>query len=407
MAYYEHLGGRKYRLCARDPSAVGRKRVSQTIEIPEEFMKSERKKKQFLDLELAKYAEKVESGELVKPEKLTLRQFVPKWKKGYADQNLGEYTRRQYMSIIETYLYPKFGDIRLDQIKPLHLVTFFAELKRKDGRPMATNTKLNIYKTTKSLFDHAKKWRLIAHNPIEGVDRPSADKREKREMRKRKKAYSRSESEAVITALYALPDRWRLYFIGVLLGGFRRGEMLAVEWPQVDHEAGGIYVAKQITLDEEGKKIEGEVKTEDSEGFVPMPKWYMEELKQYHREWKKEKMGCKKWLGGDKQYVFHSGNGEMYYPNTPSMTWRRFLADSGLPRIRLHDLRHTTAMLLRESGADLKTIQERLRHTKIGTTADLYTHESELISRDAADRLEGLNPKSPKVAPRSAPRTLG
>jgi hypothetical protein len=56
-------------------------------------------------------------------------------------------------------------------------------------------------------------------------------------------------------------------------------------------------------------------------------------------------------------------------------------------------------MLLRESGADLKTIQERLRYTKLDTTANIYTHKSEAISRAAADQLEELNPKSIKFAP--------
>ncbi len=61
-----------------------------------------------------------------------------------------------------------------------------------------------------------------------------------------------------------------------------------------------------------------------------------------------------------------------------------------LPHIRLYHLRYTTAMLLREDGADLKAI--RLRHTRLSTTADFYTHESELMSRKTADRLKKLNP---------------
>lgn len=397
MAYYEHLGGSKYRLVARDPSSIGRKRVSQTIEVPDEIAKSVRKTKQFLDLELAKYAEKVETGEHVKPEKLSFAQFVPKWKKGYADQNMGEYTRRNTMDYIRAYLLPEFGEARLEQIKPLHLVTFFAGLRKRNGEPMATNTKLNIYKAAKSIFDAAHKWRLIARNPMEGVDRPTPDKREKRQMRQRKKAYHLHETEALINALYGLETRWRLYFIGVLLGGFRRGEYLAVEWHQVDFDAGGVYVEKQITFDEEGRTIEGELKTEESEGFVPMPRWYMDELREFKREWNREKLACPQWRGGSKQYLFHSGAGEKYYPNTPSLTWRKFLAKHQLPHVRLHDLRHTTAMLLRESGAETKTIQERLRHARSTTTENMYMHESELVSREAADRLEALNPHAPKL----------
>ncbi|HZG76097.1 MAG TPA: tyrosine-type recombinase/integrase [Paenibacillus sp.] len=404
MAWSEHLGGNKYRLCARDPSAIGRKRVSKSVEVPPEIAKSERKMKQWLDLELAKFAEKVEAGEVMRLEKMTLEQFVPKWKAGYADQRLGGNTRRNVVGDVNRYILPVFGSTRLDQIKPLHLVTFMAQLKKQDGSPMATNTKMNIYKALKSIFDSAHKWQLIATNPIDGVDRPSADKKEKREMRQRKKSYSRTETEAIITALYALPTHWRLYFIGVLLGGFRRGEMLGVEWPQVDFERFGIHILKQITFDEDGQTIEGDLKTEESEAFVPMPHWYMEDLREYRREWNKEKLRCPVWKGGMKQYVFHGGDGVMYYPGTATATWRKFLLRNKLPRIRLHDLRHTTAMLLRENGKDLKTIQERLRHARLETTANIYTHESDLVSRDAADSLESLNPNANKNAPRSAPR---
>ncbi len=396
MPYIQHVKDRKYKLCTDDPKSIKRKRICLTVEVPAELSNSERKTQLWLNKELAIFAEKIENGEIIKSNKVTLDQFLVQWKKGYADQSMGEYTRYMTNNVYRIYIQPVFGAEYIDKIKTLHLVNFFAELKRKDGKPMATNTKHNIYKVLKSLFGHAFKWRLIADNPMEGVDKPSAAKKEKREMRQRKKSYTAKEVEQVMSALYELPDRWRLYYIGVLLGGFRRGEMLAVQWDNVQFEAGGIYIEKQITFDEDGDKAEDEVKTEHSEGFVPMPIWYMEELKKYRTLWDIEKKNCKAWNGGIKQYVFHPGDGQMYYPNTPSLTWRRFLAKKELPYIRLHDLRHTTAMLLREYGADLKQIQERLRHTKLSTTSDIYMHETELISRDTADRLEVLNPKNKK-----------
>ncbi|MHA6481098.1 tyrosine-type recombinase/integrase [Paenibacillus sp. strain BS8-2] len=401
MAYYEHLGGLKYRLCTNDPSAIGRKRIYLPVVLPEEVVKSERKTKQFLDLELAKFVEQVNTGQFIKTDKLTLKEFIPQWKKGYADQNMGKYTRYTTDNILNIYILPIFGEMRMDKVKTLHIINFMAELVRKDGKPMATNTKKNIYKVINSVFNYAKQWQVIAINPMDGVDSPTAGKQEKRKMRQRKSHYTKAEAQAVISALYDLPNRWRLYYLGVLLGGFRRGEMLAVEWHlHVNFDAGGLYIEKQITLDENGQKNEDEVKTEASEGFIPMPQWYMEELKKFRVEWKNEKQLVKEWRGGLKQYVFHSGQGTMYYPNTPSLTWRRFLAARELPHIRLHDLRHTTAMLLREYGADVKQIQERLRHSKTATTTDTYMHESELISRDSADKLEILNPKN---APSSAP----
>jgi integrase len=132
-----------------------------------------------------------------------------------------------------------------------------------------------------------------------------------------------------------------LYYVGLLLGGFRRGELLAVEWQQVDFITGGISVEKQISLDEAGRATEAELKTEESEAFVPMPRWYMSELEKFKRVWAKEKlkMDPKEWIGGDKQYVFHSGFGDKYYPNTASRRWQMFIDANKLPRIRLHDLR--------------------------------------------------------------------
>ena len=86
--------------------------------------------------------------------------------------------------------------------------------------------------------------------------------------------------------------------------------------------------------------------------------------------------------------------GGPYYPSTPTGTWRKFLErHPSLPAIRLHDLRHTAAMLLRMQGVDVKSIHERLRHSKLGTTADLYTHIATEVSRNAADQLEQFNPK--------------
>ncbi|MEF3313843.1 site-specific integrase [Paenibacillus sp. GYB004] len=409
MAWTEPLGGNKYKLVERDPSQASRPKKSISVEMPEEIAKSksEKKKEAWLAVELSKWSEAVISGKFEdkgknrrKSQKTTFSDFIPIWKKGYAKENMGGKTILNVMSIVDSRLIPEFGDYWMSDITTLQIVEWSGSLVNiKTQRPLATNSRLNIYKVMKSIFDAATGWGVIKSNPMDGVKRPSQGKKEKKEIRSKKKVFTRGEVEKLLIALYALPARWRLYYTGAILGGFRRGELLAVEWKDIDQEKSAIWVDKQITLDEYGKKIEGEVKTEDSEGWIVMPKWYMDELKIYRRQWVKEKLNCKKWLEDDKEYIFHSGNGVMYYPSTPTLTWGRFLAKNKLPHVKLHGLRHTAGMLLRESGTDLKTIQERLRHTKLDTTANIYSHKSESIDRAAVAPLEELNPKRVKIAP--------
>ena len=245
---------------------------------------------------------------------------------------------------------------------------------------------------------NAFEWNIIQQNPMIGVDRPSANKSEKKKMRDVKKNYTKSEAAEIIIAMNNLPDHWRLYFTGVLLGGFRRGELLAIEWSSLDYEQSAIYIENQITIDKTGSKEEREVKTEESEGWIPMPKWYMDELKRYKAKWGREKLRSKKWLADEKEYIFHGKHGVMYYPSSPTREWSKFLKANKLPHVNLHGLRHTAATLLREHGADQRSIQKFLRHTKIETT-NRYVHEQDTVSRSLIDPLDALNPKRMQFAP--------
>ncbi|RAU92480.1 site-specific integrase [Paenibacillus sp. YN15] len=405
MAYIEDRGNGKYRLTVYNGfDAEGkRNRERKPITVDPELLKSPRKLANYLNTELAKFQMEVENGEYVKPNRMTFKEFVEVWKENYAAGNLGGRTRKNYYAQIDAQLIPEFGHKILNEIKTIHIVKYMTKLKTPEGRkdkrkkPLATNTLLNIYNLLKSIFDHAVQWKFIAekNNPMTGVKRPKADRQEKREMKQRKMAYSTEEAKKVILALCEEPRHWSLYFIGVILGGFRRGEMLAVQWTNVDFINGGLWIEKQITFDEEGEVVEDEVKTEESVGFVPMPGFYMNELKTYQAEWNEDKAKAEEkgsWEEAEKQYLFHPGNGKALYPDAPTLKWSRLRSKLNLPAIRLHDLRHTTAMLLREENVDMKTIQERLRHARLETTSKFYTHKSEKISRVAADKLEKFNP---------------
>src|SRR5690606_4369642 len=193
--------------------------------------------------------------------------------------------QKNIRSILNAHILPSIGDMRLDTIRTIHCVNLMDELSRRPGRggkPLSGSTLLNVHKVLDSIFSKAVEWRLIKENPMDGVERPKMD-------RWKKQYYDEEEAKEVIAALYQEPVEWRLYFLGLMLGGFRRGELLALEWKDVDFENNLTHVTKSISLTKDGQPVESKPKT-DSEGTVAMPDWYMRELEAYHRQWKKERL---------------------------------------------------------------------------------------------------------------------
>ncbi|UOF91056.1 site-specific integrase [Fodinisporobacter ferrooxydans] len=189
----------------------------------------------------------------------------------------------------------------------------------------------------------------------------------------------------------------------VFLGGFRRGELTALEWSDIDFENNTITIRKSLALTKNGQAVVKDPKTEESFRTVDMPLWYMEELKIYYREWIKEKLKLgDMWQGEDHQYVFHGGFGKPYYFTVPTEQWKRISKRHGLKQIRLHDLRHTAGTLLIEAGLaqgidtdiTLKAVQERLGHKDFKTTADIYTHVTKKASKALAEQLDKFDPKN-------------
>lgn len=351
------------------------------------------------EIELAKFVTEVHAGEYIAPEKMALRDFVEKeWFPKFVEKKLSVTTGIKYKDHINRRIMPLFGHKKIEDIKTMHLVNFFNDLPRMDGKPgqISGSSAADLYKILKSIFARAVEWRVINrnNNPMEGIKPPRVDK-------KKPKFFESDEAEAAIAALYNEPVGWRLYFLGAMMGGYRRGELTGLEWPHIDFTENVFRISETIAYTVNGQAIVKGTKTDEHERVVVMPEWYMRELRSYYTQWKKEKLQLgDAWEGGDKQYVFHSGGGKPYHYSTPSKRWRKFLKKNNLKHIRLHDLRHTAATLLIEQGASLKAVQERLGHSSSRST-DIYAHVTKKVSKDTAEKLDKFDPKN--FVPNSSP----
>lgn len=396
MASIEKRGKNTYRLTVETGYDAEGNRIRERKPIQVDENLTPKKLREFLELELAKFKMEVEAGEYIKPEKMIFSEFVEEWKTKYAQKGLAEKTYKEYARHIRNHILPAIGHKRLDEIKPMHLVTLIGNLSkpgaRKDGRgtTLSGRTIQYIYAVLRNIFSQAEGWKLIKSNPMEGIKKPKAEK-------KKAQYYEADEAQAVIKALYEETIMWRLLILGAILGGFRRGELLALEWPQVLFNENAIHITKSIPLEENGIVYEKDPKNGEDR-IVEMPEWYMEELRRYHLLWREERMKIRdKWEGGDREYLFHAGFGEPLYFTYPSQWWCKFVKRHGLRYIRFHALRHSSATLLIDQGASLKAIQERLGHKQHQTTADIYAHVTKKVSRDLADKFDQFDPKKQSI----------
>ncbi|MDR0269589.1 tyrosine-type recombinase/integrase [Paenibacillus sp.] len=389
-----------------------------TIDDPE-ILRSKRKLDDYLEHELYKFKQEVESGEYIKPQKMTFEQFVMnEWFEKYANdpENLSPATLTNYEKVIYTRLIPKFGQNQIDEIRALSIVTYMKDLEKPGARrppvtkkpltekqkqrlmePLDAGTIAYIYRVLKNIFSRAVEWKVIKENPMDGVKKPS-DKNAKAkimEQRKNPQYYDEEEAQQVVDALYKESRKWRLLILGAMIGGCRRGELNGLEWPFVNFGQCIITIENNIPLTKKGKAVEKGPKSLASYRDIDMPQWYMDELAVYKNEWYDDKEFMEdKWLGEDREFVFHNGKGKPYYYQHPSKWWKRFCERHGIRYIKFHGLRHSSGTLLLEDEDEsnfdsiLMAIQRRLGHARLSTTTDTYVHVTKKVKKRTAGKFD-------------------
>ncbi|WP_338749886.1 site-specific integrase [Bacillus sp. FJAT-52991] len=395
MASIEQRGERSFRLKVELGYGADGKRIrrAKTVKIEDDSLLRKKKKlNDFLQAELYKFKAEVESGEYIAPEKTLFIDFAHEWEEKKGKKTLGIKTLEERLILLKNHINPYFKNQRIDHVNPMHIVTFYDFLSkdgaRKDGKPggLSPNTIYEIDKVLRSIFGTAKEWRVIKDNPMEGVKRPKLAKTEM--------AFLDQEqaSQLIIWLNENLDPVWKMIFLTALIGGLRRGEVVPLELSDIVWERNALSINKSVVTIR-GETLLKETKTGRTDELI-MPTWYMNELKKYVHEWKKQKiMIGDKWEEKEKQYLFHSGTGKRYHPQTISQKWRKIRKQHGF-NIRLHDLRHTMVTLLIEEGVNMRIIQERARHSSSRVTNDIYGHVSKRAAESAADKFDRFSPEN-------------
>lgn len=257
------------------------------------------------------------------------------------------------------------------------ITTIFQEV-RGEPKKLAPKTILHYHTVISSILERAVKWQIIRENPCRRIDPPKVPRHE----------IDHLDDEEAVKFLDALSDESienQTMFSLLLYVGLRRGELLGLEWTDINFENGVISVRRTSQYDPSLGVFEDTTKTEQSKRSIRITDSLLQLLKAHRAAQAAMKLQAgdrwsSEWTNHPR--LFTNLKGEPMSPSTPLNRLKCILRRSGLPDVSLHSLRHTNATLLIGQGVDIRTVSGRLGHSQTSTTINIYTHE--LKSADAA-----------------------
>lgn len=325
-------------------------------------------------------------GTYVKPTKQTVADFLRTWLRDYAASHVRPSTLRGYRMIAENHLIPSLGHIILTDLRPSHLQACYAEKLaggRQDRREgsLSARSILAQHRVLSEALGHAVKWGLLARNVANAVSPPRPQKKELR-------VIDATGARALLEA--AKGTAWYSPLHLALHTGLRRSEIAGLRWSDLDLTLCSLSVCQGAHEVGGGKLVFLEPKTATSHRTIPLTPASAIELRA-HREKQEADMDFLGIPWRDDGLVFGSPDGKPMRPSSLSHAFTRFAELAGLAEgCRLHDLRHAHASLMLRQGVNPKVIQERLGHSSIAVTLDIYGHLAPNLQQEAARQFDNI-----------------
>lgn len=319
---------------------------------------------------------------------ITFEKFSERWFAEYAESHLKAKTIHEYKGkTVRTYA--ALGHIRIDKLKPRHFREFFAMLgnckSERTGKPLSPRTIWDYYVFCSSVMGYAVKNELIDRNPctIAAPKKPVSNIKYLDDVQARQLLEQLEKEPLADQALFSL----------ALVAGYRRGELLGLEWPDIDFESGVItvrrtsqYISGKGIYTETPKTASSARSTKISPSMVELLRRY--KLKQATDRLERGDLWDSGWIVRPR--LFTNLEGKPLHPTMPEKRLKAILERAGLPPVSLHSLRHTNATLLITGGVDVRTVAARLGHSQTSTTLNIYAETIRSAEAAAAQVLDDI-----------------
>ena len=300
-------------------------------------------------------------------------------------------TTETYTATVARYITPYLGDRRIDALtvadvrRWLHRLATGCQccLQGKDaarpsarqqccavgrccGKRLARRTVLDARAVLRSALNEAVADRLISHNPAAAVRLAPARPR-------RRSAWTVEQARQFLSSARSDADPHYVGYVLLLCLGLRRGELLGLHWTDIDLDTATVHVHRELQR-VGGRLLIGETKTLDSEAGLPLPELCVAALRDHRTASPPVAVS---------QFVISTHRGGPVDPRNFYRCFQRRISSAGVPRIPLHGTRHTCASLLVELDVHPRVAMQILRHAKIATTMDTYSHVPTAATRSA------------------------
>ena len=327
------------------------------------------------------FIRELEKGYHVTDDKITVAKWMDTWIELFIAPHVSPTTLSRYQGMIRRYIVPLLGSVQVQELKPLSVQAWVNGLKISpaSGKEMSASTIKHTYHILKGAMDKAVQAGVIPVSPCNGIMLPKGQK-------KQAVVYDQSQIQQLIQA--AKGTEMELVIDMELCLGLRRGELLGLQWGDIDWENSQINVIRNRVI-VNGQSVVKEPKTAAGIRTLDVPQPLMTKLKRHRANCAERRLAMGQ-VYTVSDYIIVHPDGKPVYPEYLSQMLTKLQKKAGLPKCRFHDLRHLCASIMLLQGVNVKVAQERLGHKDITTTMNIYSHVMPSSAKEAADKIGEL-----------------
>jgi integrase len=277
-------------------------------------------------------------------------------------------TIERYKLDIERYLKPKLGRNKLSNLTAEQIEKAYAEIRSE--HVLSNNSMVHLHATLRGAIKRSLRLKKIKNNPLDGVEAPSRIKSNVNPL-------TQSEMREVLRLAENEKGMWPSLWRITLLTGFRQGEVMGLNWEDVDFEEGTLRLHQQIQRQTGRGLVLKELKAHAKGRKIMLDSKTLAYLRNWKRAQAQYRLSLEKW--NENNFIFTNSVGNPMEPRKATSKWAELLRNAGLIHLNLHGARHTFATVMMDEKIDIKLVSYYLGHSNITTTMNIYQH----ISKDA------------------------